>query len=110
VDGMTIDDAKDYLREHWPSIRPQLLDGTYQPQPVKRVEIPKPDGGVRKLGVPCVVLDSVRYTRRNLVGPLTTLLEGRVRRKELVPVAVEGGKSQALDRAGDPRSATGAWG
>src|SRR6266478_2096951 len=55
VDGMTIDDAKDYLREHWPSIRSQLLDGTYQPQPVKRVEIPKPEGGVRKLGVPCVV-------------------------------------------------------
>jgi RNA-directed DNA polymerase len=55
VDGMTIDDAKIYLREHWPSIRSQLLDGTYQPQPVKRVEIPKPDGGVRKLGVPCVV-------------------------------------------------------
>ena len=39
VDGMTIDDAKIYLREHWPSIRSQLLDGTYQPQPVKRVEI-----------------------------------------------------------------------
>ncbi len=55
VDGMTIDDAKDYLREHWPSIRSRLLDGTYQPKPVKRVEIPKPDGGVRKLGVPCVV-------------------------------------------------------
>ena len=55
VDGMTIDDAKDYLREHWPSIRSQLLKGTYQPQPVKRIEIPKPDGGVRKLGVPCVV-------------------------------------------------------
>ena len=55
VDGMTIDDAKDYLRKHWPSIRSRLLDGTYQPQPVKRVEIPKPDGGVRKLGVPCVV-------------------------------------------------------
>ena len=55
VDGMTVDAAKDYLREHWPSIRSQLLDGTYQPQPVKRVEIPKPDGGIRKLGVPCVV-------------------------------------------------------
>src|SRR5206468_12551068 len=41
--------------EHWPSIRSQLLDGAYQPQPVKRIEIPKPDGGVRKLGVPCVV-------------------------------------------------------
>jgi hypothetical protein len=47
--------AKAYLREHWPNIRSQLLSGTYQPQPVKRVEIPKPDGGVRKLGVPCVV-------------------------------------------------------
>ena len=40
-----------YLREHWPGIRSQLLEGAYQPQPVKRVEIPKPDGGVRKLGV-----------------------------------------------------------
>src|SRR5215468_10108190 len=55
VDGMTIDDAKSFLREHWPDIRSQLLAGTYQPQPVKRVEIPKPDGGVRKLGVPSVV-------------------------------------------------------
>jgi len=52
---MTIDDAKSFLREHWPDIRSQLLAGTYQPQPVKRVEIPTPDGGVRKLGVPCVV-------------------------------------------------------
>ena len=55
VDGMTIDAAKVYLRAHWPSIRSQLLDGSYQPQPVKRVEISKPDGGIRKLGVPCVV-------------------------------------------------------
>jgi RNA-directed DNA polymerase len=55
VDGMTINAAKDFLRERWPSIRSQLLEGSYQPHPVKRVEIPKPDGGVRKLGVPCVV-------------------------------------------------------
>src|ERR1051325_7787131 len=55
ADGMTIAGAKAYLREHWPTIRSQLLSGTYQPQPVKRVEIPKPDGGVRKLGVPCVL-------------------------------------------------------
>ena len=55
VDGLTIEDAADYLREHWPTIRAQLLNGTYQPQPVKRVEIPKPGGGVRKLGIPCVV-------------------------------------------------------
>jgi RNA-directed DNA polymerase len=55
VDGMTIDDAKGYLREQWPNIRSRLLEGTYRPLPVKRVEIPKPDGGIRKLGVPCVV-------------------------------------------------------
>jgi RNA-directed DNA polymerase len=55
VDGMTIEDARTYLREHWPNIRSQLLSGTYQPPPVRRVEIPKPEGGVRKLGVPCVV-------------------------------------------------------
>jgi RNA-directed DNA polymerase len=55
VDGMSIDDARGYLREHWPGLRSQLLAGAYQPLPVKRVEIPKPDGGVRKLGVPCVV-------------------------------------------------------
>ena len=55
VDGMTIEQTQDYLREHWPEIREQLLSGTYKPRPVKRVEIPKPEGGVRKLGVPCVV-------------------------------------------------------
>jgi RNA-directed DNA polymerase len=55
VDGMTIADAASYLREHWPDIRSQLLSGTYRPKPVRRVEIPKPDGGIRKLGVPCVV-------------------------------------------------------
>ena len=52
---MTIADAASYLRKHWPDIRSQLLSGIYRPQPVRRVEITKPDGGVRKLGVPCVV-------------------------------------------------------
>src|SRR3954449_1050959 len=55
VDGRTIDETRDYLREHWPTIRQQLLNGTYRPQPVRRVEIPKPDGGVRKLGIPTVL-------------------------------------------------------
>jgi len=55
MDGMTIEQTPDYLREHWPEIRGQLLSGTYKPKPVKRVEIPKPGGGIRKLGVPCVV-------------------------------------------------------
>src|ERR1043166_4691492 len=52
VDGMTVHDLPGYLKQHWPAIREQLLSGTYKPQPVKRVEIPKPDGGVRKLGIP----------------------------------------------------------
>ena len=55
VDGRTIDETRDYLYEHWPSIREQLLNGTYRPQPVRRVEIAKPDGGVRKLGIPTVL-------------------------------------------------------
>ena len=55
VDGMTVHDLPDYLKQHWPAIREQLLSGTYKPQPVKRVEIPKPDGGVRKLGIPTVL-------------------------------------------------------
>jgi RNA-directed DNA polymerase len=56
VDGMTVRDLPDYLKQHWTTIREQLLNGTYRPQPVKRVEIDKPDGsGVRKLGVPTVL-------------------------------------------------------
>lgn len=53
VDGMSVQALPAYLREHWPTIRASLLNGTYKPQPVRRVEIPKPDGGgVRKLGIP----------------------------------------------------------
>jgi RNA-directed DNA polymerase len=55
VDGMTVGGIKDYLKQHWPAIREQLLNGTYEPKPVRRVEIPKPDGGVRKLGIPTVL-------------------------------------------------------
>src|SRR3981081_3050063 len=55
VDGMTVHKLAGHLRQHWPAIREQLLSGAYKPQPVKRVEIPKPDGGVRKLGIPTVL-------------------------------------------------------
>ncbi len=55
VDGMRVHELAGYLKQHWPAIREQLLSGTYEPQPVKRVEIPKPDGGVRKLGIPTVL-------------------------------------------------------
>jgi RNA-directed DNA polymerase len=56
VDGMTVDELPEYLKQHELEIGEQLRNGTYQPQPVRRVEIPKPDGnGVRKLGIPCVL-------------------------------------------------------
>jgi RNA-directed DNA polymerase len=55
VDEMTVQELPDHLRDHWPGIREQVLSGEYRPQPVELVEIPKPGGGRRKLGVPTVV-------------------------------------------------------
>ena len=56
VDGMSVDELPDFLKAHWPEIKAQLLDGTYQPQVIKRVEIPKPGSQEnRKLGIPCVI-------------------------------------------------------
>lgn len=52
IDGMKVNQLPSYLKENWPEIRNQLLEGSYKPQPVKRVEIPKREGGVRKLGIP----------------------------------------------------------
>lgn len=55
IDGMTVDELPDYLKKHWPAIRIQLAEGRYRPKPVKRVEIPKPDGRKRQLGIPTVL-------------------------------------------------------
>jgi RNA-directed DNA polymerase len=52
IDGMTVDDLAAHLKQRWPTIRAQLLDGAYKPQPVRRVEIPKASGGTRPLGIP----------------------------------------------------------
>jgi len=52
IDGMSVDDLPAYLKEYWPTIRVQLLAGTYKPQPVRRVEIPKASSGARPLGIP----------------------------------------------------------
>src|SRR5947209_6966890 len=55
IDGMSVDELAAYLKKHWPMIRAQLLEGTYKPQPVRRVEIPKVSGGTRPLGIPTVL-------------------------------------------------------
>lgn len=70
VDGMTVQQLPDYLGEHWPNLREQLLAGTYKPQPVKRVEIPKPDGGVRLLGIPTVVDRLIQQAILQVLDPL----------------------------------------
>jgi RNA-directed DNA polymerase len=73
IDGMTVEQLPAYLKQHWPTIRAQLLSGTYKPQPVKRVEIPKPDGGMRKLGIP-TVLD--RFIQQVVMQVLQRIWDG----------------------------------
>ena len=63
VDGMTVEELGAYLSENGESIREQLRTRKYKPQPVRRVEIPKPDGGVRNLGVPKGIRDDERRTQ-----------------------------------------------
>lgn len=55
IDRMRIEELPEYLRKHWPRIREQLLDGSYEPRPVRRKEIPKANGGKRQLGIPTVL-------------------------------------------------------
>lgn len=55
IDGMTVDELSDWLKDHWRRIREQLLAGTYHPQPIRRASIPKPGGGERELGIPTVL-------------------------------------------------------
>jgi len=55
VDGMTVQELPDWLKHQWPEVKDRLLTGTYRPMPVKRVEIPKPGGGIRPLGIPTVL-------------------------------------------------------
>ena len=71
VDGMTVDDLMPYCREHWARIRKQLLSGTYVPQPVRHVEIPKPDGkGVRMLGIPTVLDRLIQQAVLQVLSPI----------------------------------------
>ena len=71
VDGMTVDDLADFCRGHWPRIREQLLGGVYVPQPVRKVEIPKPDGkGVRLLGIPTVLDRLIQQALLQVLSPI----------------------------------------
>ena len=75
LDGMSVDDLAGHLKEHWPAIRTQLLEGVYKPQPVWRVEIPKVSGGTRSLGIP-TVLD--RFIQQAVLQVLTILVMARL--------------------------------
>jgi RNA-directed DNA polymerase len=70
IDGLTVGQLTDWLREHWRDLRQSLLDGTYTPQPVKRVELAKPDGGVRLLGIPTVVDRFIQQAILQVLQPL----------------------------------------
>ncbi len=72
VDGIGVDDIDDYLKEHWPSIKERIQKRKYKPSPVLRVEIPKPGGGVRNLGIPTVV---DRVIEQAIVQVITPIVE-----------------------------------
>jgi group II intron reverse transcriptase/maturase len=70
VDGLDISQATEHLKHAWPTIRQQLLDGTYRPQPVRRVGIPKPDGSERELGIPSVTDRLIQQALLQVLQPL----------------------------------------
>src|SRR3954451_15695296 len=70
VDGLTIEQTGERLPTLWPTIRDRLLQGAYRPQPVRRVEIPKPDGGARLLGIPTVQDRVVQAALRMVMEPI----------------------------------------
>ena len=70
VDGMTVKNLRPYLKTHWPKLKRSLLSGTYRPKPVRRVEIPKPGGGTRPLGIPAVVDRLIQQALLQVLTPL----------------------------------------
>ena len=70
VDGMTVEEALPYLREHQKELTDRILRGKYTPSPVRRVEIPKPDGGVRKLGIPTVIDRTIQQAIAQQLMPI----------------------------------------
>jgi RNA-directed DNA polymerase len=70
VDALTVAELREHLKQHWPKIRTRLLAGVYQPQPVRRVDIPKPQGGVRTLGIPTVVDRLIQQALHQVLQPI----------------------------------------
>lgn len=70
IDGMTVKDLTDYVKENWINIKGEILEGTYKPKPVRRVEIPKPGGGVRLLGIPAVVDRLIQQALNQVLTPV----------------------------------------
>jgi retron-type reverse transcriptase len=70
IDGMTVEELPAFLRENWASIKQELLNGQYRPQPVRRVEIPKADGGGRLLGIPTVVDRLIQQAISQVLTPV----------------------------------------
>lgn len=70
VDGMPVTELRPYLKEHWPRIKEELREGRYQPEAVRRVEIPKPGGGRRELGIPTVLDRLIQQAMHQVLGPI----------------------------------------
>ena len=70
IDGLRIEDFPAYAREHWAAIRQSLNDGSYSPQPVRRVSIPKPDGGERALGIPTIIDRVIQQAIAQVMTPI----------------------------------------
>ena len=70
VDGMEVEQLRSYLREHWAEIKEQILNGSYEPRPVRRVDIPKPGGGTRMLGIPTVLDRLIQQAIHQILSPM----------------------------------------
>jgi RNA-directed DNA polymerase len=70
IDGMTVEELPSHLKEHWPSIRGKLEEGEYQPSPIQRQKIPKPGGGMRKLGIPTVLDRFIQQAMQQVLSPI----------------------------------------
>ncbi|MGC5326960.1 group II intron reverse transcriptase/maturase [Brevibacillus sp. SYSU BS000544] len=70
IDGVSTEQLRDYVRQHWVAIKDKIIAGTYKPSPVRRVEIPKPDGGVRLLGIPTVIDRLIQQAILQVLTPI----------------------------------------